>query len=93
MFEPIKTIVLVDGKKDTETSLTVRFRVPSCVDMEELEKGGVTNSKTIIKFVDEISGFTSPKEFVGTPGTAYIAAKIAEEIVKSSMIKLEVKNS
>lgn len=93
MFEPIKTIVLADGKEDTATSITVRFKVPSCVDMEELEKGGVTNSKTIIKFVDEISGFTSPKEFVATPGTAYIAAKIAEEIVKSSMIKLEVKNS
>ena len=92
MFEPVKTIVLVDGKKDNETSITVRFRVPSCVDMEELEKGGVSNSKTIIKFADKISGFDSPEEFVNTPGTAYIAAKIAEEIVKSSMIKLEIKN-
>ena len=92
MFEPVKTIVLVDGKKDNETSITVRFRVPSCVDMEELEKGGVSNSKTILKFVEEVSGFASPKEFVSTPGTAYIAAKIAEEIVKSSMIKLELKN-
>ena len=54
MFEPVKTIVLVDGKKDNETSITVRFRVPSCVDMEELEKGGVSNSKTIIKSVEEI---------------------------------------
>ena len=92
MFEPVKTIVLVDGKKDNETSITVRFRVPSCVDLGERGNGGVSNSKTIIKFVEEISGFTSPKEFVSTPGTAYIAAKIAEEIVKSSMIKLEVKN-
>ena len=92
MFEPVKTIVLVDGKKDNETSITVRFRVPSCVDMEELEKGGVSNSKTILKFVEEVSGFASPKEFVSTPGTAYIAAKIAEEVVKSSMIKLELKN-
>lgn len=93
MFEPVKTIVLVDGKKDNETSITVRFRVPSCVDMEELEKSGVSNSKTILKFVEEVSGFASPKEFVSTPGTAYIAAKIAEEVVKSIMIKLEVKNS
>ena len=92
MFEPVKTIVLVDGKKDAETSITVRFKVPSCVDMEELEKGGVSNSKTILKFVEEVSGFASPKEFVSTPGTAYIAAKIAEEVVKSSMIKLELKN-
>ena len=92
MFESVKTIILVDGKKDNETSITVRFRVPSCVDMEELEKGGVSNSKTVIKFVEEISGFASAEEFVKTPGTAYIAAKIAEEIVKSSMIKLEIKN-
>ena len=92
MFEPIKTIDLVDGKEITENSLRVSFRVPSCVDMEELEKGGVSNSKTVIKFVEEISGFASPKEFVSTPGTAYIAAKIAEEVVKSSMIKLKIKN-
>ena len=92
MFEPVKTIVLVDGKKDNETSITVRFRVPSCIEMEELEKNGVSNSKTVIKFVEKISGFDSPEEFVKTPGTAYIAAKIAEEIVKSSMIKLEIKN-
>ena len=92
MFESIKTIVLVDGKKDKETSITVRFRVPSCVDMEEFEKSGVSNSKTILKFVEEVSGFDSPKEFVSTPGTAYIVAKIAEEIIKSSMIKFEVKN-
>ena len=92
MFESIKTIVLVDGKKDNETSITVRFKVPSCVDMEEFEKSGVSNSKTILKFVEEVSGFDSPKEFVSTPGTAYIVAKIAEEIIKSSMIKFEVKN-
>ena len=92
MFEPTKTIDLVDGKEITENSLRVSFRVPSCVEMEELEKNGVSNSKTIIKFVDKISGFNSPEEFVKTPGTAYIAAKIAEEIVKSSMIKLELKN-
>ena len=92
MFESIKTIVLVDGKKDKETSITVRFRVPSCVDMEEFEKSGVSNSKTILKFVEEVSGFASPKEFVSTPGTAYIVAKIAEEIIKSSMIKFEIKN-
>ena len=92
MFEPTKTIDLVDGKEITENSLRVSFRVPSCVEMEDLEKNGVSNSKTIIKFVDKISGFDSPEEFVNMPGTAYIAAKIAEEIVKSSMIKLEIKN-
>ena len=91
MFEPTKTINLADGKENTPY-LTVTFRVPSCVDMEELEKSGVSNSKTVIKFVEEISGFTSAEEFVKTPGTAYIAAKIAEEIVKSSMIKREIKN-
>ena len=92
MFEPIKTINLAEDKETTNTSLTVRFRVPSCVDMEELENSGVSNSKTVIKFVEEISGFASAEEFVKTPGTAYIAAKIAEEIVKSSMIKLKIKN-
>ena len=92
MFDPIKTIDLTEGKEDAKTYLTVRFRVPSCVDMEELEKSGVSNSKTVIRFVEEISGFSSAEEFVKTPGTAYIAAKIAEEIVKSSMIKLEIKN-
>lgn len=92
MFETNKTIILVDNKKNTENSLEVRFRVPSCVDMEELEKSGVSNSKTVVKFVEFISGFASAEEFVKTPGTAYIAAKIAEEIVKSSMIKLEIKN-
>ena len=92
MFEPIKTIVLANGKEDTATSITVRFKVPSCVDMEEFEKSGVSNSKTILKFVEEVSGFDSPKEFVSTPGTAYIVAKIAEEIIKSSMIKFEIKN-
>ena len=92
MFEPIKTINLAESKEVTNTSLTVRFRVPSCVDMEELEKEGVSNSKTVNKFVEEISGFASAEEIVKTPGTAYIAAKIAEEIVKSSMIKLELKN-
>ena len=91
MFEPIKTIILVDDK-NTDNSIEVRFRVPSCVEMEELEKSGVSNSKTVIKFVEFISGFDSAEEFVKTPGTAYIAAKIAEEIVKSSMIKLEIKN-
>ena len=92
MFETNKTIILVDNKKNTENSLEVRFRVPSCVDMEELEKSGVSNSKTVVKFVEFISGFANAEEFVKTPGTAYIAAKIAEEIVKSSMIKLEIKN-
>lgn len=92
MFETNKTIILVDNKKNTEYSLEVRFRVPSCVEMEELEKSGVSNSKTVVKFVEFISGFASAEEFVKTPGTAYIAAKIAEEIVKSSMIKLEIKN-
>lgn len=92
MFETNKTIILVDNKKNTENSLEVRFRVPSCVEMEELEKSGVSNSKTVVKFVEFISGFASAEEFVKTPGTAYIAAKIAEEIVKSSMIKLEIKN-
>lgn len=92
MFEPVKTIILADDKKNTERSIEVRFQVPSCVEMEELEKNGVSNSKTVIKFVEKISGFASAEEFVNTPGTAYIAAKIAEEIVKSSMIKLEIKN-
>ena len=92
MFEPVKTIILADDKKNTERSIEVRFRVPSCVDMEELENSGVSNSKTVIKFVEEISGFANAEEFVKAPGTAYIAAKIAEEIVKSSMIKLEIKN-
>lgn len=92
MFEPVKTIILADDKKNTERSIEVHFRVPSCVEMEELEKNGVSNSKTVIKFVEKISGFASAEEFVNTPGTAYIAAKIAEEIVKSSMIKLEIKN-
>ena len=92
MFDSVKTIDLVDGKEITENSLRVTFRVPSCVEMEELEKNGVSNSKTVIKFVEKISGFNSPEEFVKAPGTAYIAAKIAEEIVKSSMIKLEIKN-
>lgn len=90
MFEAIKSITLELENKET---IDVKFHVPSCIEMEELEKKGVSNSNTINKFVISIDGFESVKEFLNTPGTAYLAAAIASEVISSCMIKAQVKNS
>lgn len=78
-------------------SLTVRYKVPTCVDVDSLERD-IKDTALFRKFVleitsdyEELDGIM-PSEFVKLP-LFYVVSQIAKDIIKSAYFLPEEKNA